>query len=98
MKFKYRFKGKVNSQFVLRGMLFSVNSKIDFCVSDNELDFVKKHCDILEIIDLEEIKTVETPNTVLEETKTENKVKEVKNGLQSKPNGSANKSQHKKKV
>ena len=52
MKFKYRFKGKVNSQLVLRGMLFKVGSKIDFCVSETELDFVKKHCSVDEIIDL----------------------------------------------
>lgn len=75
MKFKYRFKGKVNNQLVLRGMLFKVGSKIDFCVSEMELDFVKKHCSVDEIIDLEP-KVVATPEPVLEE-KTDTQPKEV---------------------
>lgn len=79
MKFKYRFKGKVNNQFVLRGMLFVVGAKIDFCVSEKELDFVKQNCSIIDIIDLEEKTIIETPKPVLEENKeTENKPKGVK--------------------
>lgn len=82
MKFKYRFKGKVNSQLVLRGMLFKVGSKIDFCISETELDFVKKHCSVDEIIDLEP-KVVPIPEPVLEEQpKTESKPKGVKNERQ----------------
>lgn len=75
MKFKYRFKGKVNSQLVLRGMLFKVGSKIDFCVSETELDFVKKHCSVDEIIDLEP-NVIPTPEPMLEE-KTDTEPKEV---------------------
>lgn len=75
MKFKYRFKGKVNSQLVLRGMLFKVGSKIDFCISEAELDFVKKHCLVDEIIDLEP-KVVPIPEPILEE-KTDTQPKEV---------------------
>lgn len=97
MKFKYRFKGKVNSQLVLRGMLFKVGSKIDFCVSETELDFVKKHCSVDEIIDLEP-KVVPIPESVLEETKTEETPKGVKNELQSKPNGNAGKGKHKEHI
>ena len=97
MKFKYRFKGKVNSQLVLRGMLFKVGSKIDFCVSETELDFVKKHCSVDEIIDLEP-KVVPIPEPVLEETKTETKPKGVKNELQTKSNGNANKGKHKANI
>lgn len=78
MKFKYRFKGKVNSQLVLRGMLFKVGSKIDFCVSETELDFVKKHCSVDEIIDLEP-KVVPIPEPVLENT--EKKVVEKPKGV-----------------
>lgn len=79
MKFKYRVKGKVNSQLVLRGMLFKVGSKIDFCVSETELDFVKKHCSVDEIIDLEP-KVVPIPEPVLEniEKKVVEKPKGVK--------------------
>lgn len=79
MKFKYRFKGKVNSQFVLRGMLFVVGAKIDFCVSEKELEFVKQNCSIIDIIDLEEKVAIETPKPVLEENQeTESKPKGVK--------------------
>ncbi|MBQ7797850.1 MAG: hypothetical protein IJ371_01860 [Clostridia bacterium] len=78
MKFKYRVKGKVNSQLVLRGMLFKVGSKIDFCVSETELDFVKKHCSVDEIIDLEP-KVVPIPEPVLENT--EKKVVEKPKGV-----------------
>lgn len=97
MKFKYRFKGKVNSQLVLRGMLFKVGSKIDFCVSETELDFVKKHCSVDEIIDLEP-KVVPIPEPMLEEAKTEETPKGVKNELQSKPNGNAGKGKHKEHI
>lgn len=96
MKFKYRFKGKVNSQLVLRGMLFKVGSKIDFCVSETELDFVKKHCSVDEIIDLEP-KVVPIPEPVLEEKKTESetKPKGVNNGVQKPRTNSSNKNKHK---
>ena len=80
MFFRYRFKGVVNSQFVLRGMLFKPNTKIDFCIYDKELDFVKQHCEVVEIIDRNPEKVVEEPlETVLEE-RTESKPKGVKNG------------------
>lgn len=95
MKFKYRFKGKVNSQLVLRGMLFKVGSKIDFCVSETELDFVKKHCSVDEIIDLEP-KVVPIPEPVLKETKTESKPKGVKNERQK--SNSASKAKHKESI
>lgn len=101
MKFRYRFKGKVNSQFVIRGMLFKVGSNIDFCISDKELEFVKQHCTVLEIIDREPKKVIETPKPVLEEqpkTESEIKTKGVKNELQTKPNGNANKGKHKNNI
>lgn len=97
MKFKYRFKGKVNSQLVLRGMLFKVGSKIDFCVSETELDFVKKHCSVDEIIDLEP-KVVPIPEPVLEE-KTDTQPKEVVENDTVQPKASRpNKSNHTRKV
>lgn len=97
MKFKYRFKGKVNSQFVLRGMFFKVGSKIDFCVSETELDFVKKHCSVDEIIDLEP-KVVPIPEPVLEE-KTDIQPKEVVKNDKLQPRvNRANKSNHTRKV
>ena len=83
MKFRYRFKGKVNSQFVLRGSLFKVGSSIDFCISESELEFVKNHCEIIEIIDREPNTTIEIPEPILE-PKNENKSMEVENELQPK--------------
>lgn len=71
MKFKYRFKGKINSQFILRGMLFKSGTTIDFCVSEKELDFVKAHCEVVEIIDREPKLGVNPPETMLEKPKTE---------------------------
>ena len=97
MKFKYRFKGKVNDQLVLRGMLFKVGSKMDFCVSETELDFVKKHCSVDEIIDLEP-KVVPTPEPVLEE-KTDTQPKEVVENDTVQPKVSRpNKGNHTRKV
>ena len=98
MKFKYRVKGKVNSQFVVRGLLFRVGSDIDFCVSKNELEFVKQNCKISEIIDIEPKTTIEIPQTILEENtiESENKSKEVKNELRTKQSTkNANKSRYK---
>ena len=81
MKFKYRFKGKVNSQFVLRGFLFKVGSNIDFCVSENELEFVKKHCEAIDIIDRESKPAIEIPEPMLEES-VENKPKGEKENVE----------------
>lgn len=68
MLFKYRVKGKVNNRFVLRGLLFNIGFPIDFCVSESELDFVKAHIDVKEIIDLDPVQTiVEIPEPIHEE-------------------------------
>lgn len=97
MKFKYRFKGKVNNQLVLRGMLFKVGSKMDFCVSETELDFVKKHCSVDEIIDLEP-KVAPTLEPMLQE-KPDTQPKEVVENERVQPKGSrANKINHTRKV
>ena len=90
---KYRFKGKVNSSFIIRGMFFSAGSDIDLGLSDRELDFVKTRCEAVEIIDLHKKTTTEIPETVLED-----KTKEVENELRPKSNGNANKGKHKAKV
>lgn len=68
MLFRYRFIGKVNNQFVLRGFPFKVGSNIDFCVSEKELEFVKKHCSVLEIIDREPKVVVEIPKSIPDNT------------------------------
>lgn len=94
---KYRFKGKVNSSFVIRGLVFQVGSDIDFGLTEKELEFVKAHCEAVDIIDLYNKNTIEIPNTVLEE-QIENKPKEVENELRPRQNGSANKGKHKAKV
>lgn len=90
MTFRYRFIGKVNSQFVLRGLLFRRNSKIDFCVNEKEVEFLKEHCEIQEIID-RDLKAVEKPilapkNVENQIIKIEEKRKGVTNGRQSSGN------------
>lgn len=94
MRFRYRFKGKVNSQFVIRGMLFSVGAKIDFCIDDKELEFAKQHCVDFEIIDLEKPLKVESPESVLEEKQTENENKPT--GVKVNGNKQTNKSSQRK--
>lgn len=94
---KYRFKGKVNSSFIIRGLVFQVGSDIDFGLTEKELEFVKAHCDAVDIIDLYKKDAIEIPNAVLEE-QIKNKPKEVENELRPKQNGGANKGKHKAKV
>ena len=94
MRFRYRFKGKVDSQFVIRGMLFSVGAKIDFCLDDKELEFAKQHCVDFEIIDLEKPLKVESPESVLEEKQTEIENKPM--GVKVNGNKQTNKSNQRK--
>lgn len=76
MKFKYRVKGKVKCQMVLRGMLFRVGSEIDFCVSESELTFIKANCEVREIVNLEPKRVVEpTQSPILETHNEENEIK-----------------------
>ncbi len=91
---KYRVKGKVNSPFILSGMHFAVDSDMDFCINENEIEFIKERVSVSELIDLSK-KAVETPKPVLEEPKTESKPKGVKNGQKS---NSASKAKHKENL
>lgn len=75
MKFKYRVKGKIKISFILRGTYFSNGNNLDLCICANELDFIKTHCDISELVDFEE-KSKSTPKPVLD-TKIDTKPKEV---------------------
>ena len=52
MELKYRVLGKVNNAFILRGLHFASGFNIDFCVSGDELAFVKERCDIKEVKEL----------------------------------------------
>ena len=94
---KYRVKGKVNSPFILSGMHFAVDSDMDFCINENEIEFIKERVSVLELIDLSK-KAVETPKPVLEEPKTESeeKPKGVKNERQK--SNSASKAKHKENL
>ena len=82
MKYRYRLKGLVKNAFIIRGVHFCVGDSIDFCVYENELEFVKSRCEKCDLIDLSE-KVVEPPKPVLKETQIKNKIEGVKNGLQS---------------
>ena len=79
---KYRVKGKVNSPFILSGLYFAIDSDMDFCINENEIEFVKERVSISELIDLSK-KAIESPEPVLEEQpKPEIKPKGVKNERQ----------------
>lgn len=96
MKLKYRVKGKVESAFILRGLHFAVDSEIDVCIYESELQFVQGRCNVSELINLQD-KPIESPEPVLETPKTENesKPKGVKNGQKS---NSASKAKHKENL
>ena len=88
MKFKYRVKGKVSGAFILRGLHFAVGDDINFDVSDKELEFLKAHCDLKTIIDLEKEKQT-SPKPMLEEPQIENEPKGEKENVElHKPNTS----------
>lgn len=95
MSFKYRVKGIVEKPFILRGAYFTIGADMDFYISENELEFVRARCKVLELTDLEE-KPDDTPKPVLKET--ESKPKGVKNELQRKSTSSTSKSKHKTDV
>lgn len=79
----------------MSGLHFAIDSDMDFCISENEIEFVKERVSISELIDLSK-KAIESPEPVLEEQpKTESKPKGVKNGQ--KPN-SASKAKHKENL
>ena len=61
---------------------FATDSDMDFCINENEVEFVKERVSISELIDLSK-KAIESPEPVLEEQpKTESKPKGVKNERQ----------------
>lgn len=92
---KYRVKGKVNSPFILSGLHFAIDSDMDFCINESEIEFVKERVSISELIDLSK-KAIESPEPVLEEQpKTESKPKGVKNGQKS---NSSSKAKHKENL
>lgn len=105
MNFEYRVKGKVEQAFILRGHCNNVGTTIDLFLSENELEFVKERCSDFVVSKLNNntnvsinSKPVNSPEPVLEETKTEETLKGVKNELQSKPNGNAGKGKHKEHI
>ena len=93
---KYRVKGKVNSPFILSGLHFAIDSDMDFCINENEIEFVKERVSISELIDLSK-KAIESPEPVLEvQPKTESKPKGVKNERQK--SNSARKAKHQESI
>lgn len=78
MEFEYRVKGKVTSGCIIRGRHFGVGQEIDFCAYEKELDFIKDHFEITNIVDLQATPS-EPLAPVLEPNNLENK-KGVQNG------------------
>ena len=105
MNFEYRVKGKVEQAFILRGHCSNVGTTIDLLLSENELEFVKERCSDFIVSKLNNntnvsinSKLVNSPEPVLEETKTENKPKEIINELQTKRANNVNKGKHKENL
>ena len=104
MNFEYRVKGKVEQSFILRGHCNSVGTLVDLFLFGNELEFVKERCSDVEITNLKDKPNVSINNELINspkpmlEQKTETKPKGVKNELQTKSNGNANKGKHKANI
>ena len=62
MQYRYRVVGKVTQPFILRGAYFVIGSKIEFCITESELYFVKERCKLENVEDLQ--KATETTNSV----------------------------------
>lgn len=73
MEYRYRVVGKVSQPFILRGAHFLLGSKIEFYVTDSELDFVKERCELIRIDDLQ--KKPEANNSVSSKKGTKKAVK-----------------------
>ena len=61
MNYRYRVKGKVQKSFILRGLFFRIGANIDNCITEKELVFVKEHCMLSEIMDMQSISTAPKP-------------------------------------
>lgn len=64
MELQYRVFGKVNKAFILRGMHFGYGFNFDFCVTEEELQFVKERSDVKKIKDLQEKVSSKNPITL----------------------------------
>lgn len=77
MQYRYRVVGKVVQPFILRGAYFIKGSKIEFYITESELDFVKERCELENIEDLQ--KATETINSVSKSNKAQNKLSTAQN-------------------
>lgn len=93
MNYRYRVRGVAEKAFILRGMYFRGGSAIDAQITESELDFVKKHCQIDELID--SASATVAPKSI--PTNSTNRQRGSKNEL-SKPKCDANKVANKTKV
>lgn len=94
MNYRYRVKGRTEKAFILRGMHFRIGKEVNDYITDKELHFVKEHCLLTEIVDLQAQKTASQPIP----TNSTNTVKGVSNELLTKPTSRANKGKPTTKV
>lgn len=73
MQYKYRVIGIVKQPFILRGAYFIKGSTIDFCITQNEFEFVKERCNLEKVIEL-----ANENNSV--QNKAQNSVSTAQNG------------------
>lgn len=53
MDYRYRVRGNVEKAFILRGAHFRIGCEIFTVIKESELGFVKDHCALTEVEDLE---------------------------------------------
>lgn len=53
MNYRYKVKGCAEKAFILRGMYFRIGGTIDTAILESELDFVKEHCKLTDIVDMQ---------------------------------------------
>lgn len=52
MNFRYKVKGIVESPFILRGMAYIADNNIDTTIFEKEIEYIKAHCRLFEVVDL----------------------------------------------
>ena len=53
MNYRYRVKGIVEKPFILRGLDFNIGSTIETAILESELAFVKEHCKLENVEDIQ---------------------------------------------
>ena len=95
MNYRYRVKGVAEKAFILRGMNFRIGGDINTIIMETELAFVKTHCRLETIDDLQKLATTSQPIPTNSNTK---KPRGVKHELPKSAASGANKGSNKAQI